>query len=542
MGYPEACLSPLAARIALIEPFLAMEVMERAFAIERAGGKVLHLEIGEPDFPPPPAAVEACAAALREGETRYTDSRGLLELREAIAADLARRFAVSVDPERVIVTSGTSPAMLLVFSLLVDPGDEVVIGTPHYPCYPSFVRACGGVPVFVPTDPARGYPLDPDAVRAALTPRTRAIVVGSPANPTGAVQSAETLRAIAALGAAARLRRDLRRARLRRRARDLGARGQRRRLRARRLLEALCDDRLPARLARRAARARAAAPDPGAEPVHLGEPLRAARGHRGARARRSERARDARRLRAAPRPHGRGPARARLRRAARARRRVLRVRRRARVRRATRARSRSICSSARTSAPRPASTSAPRARAGCASRTRRPTRRSRRRSRGSRRRCRRGDEPQAAGAARSRVAELITSAASASGFPRAGPARDRVPGPLERRQVEPAQRAGRAPRARAHLVDARQDAPAQLVPRRARRPRALARRPAGLWLCEGREDRARGVEALDRGLPRRPPDAAPRGAAPGPAPRPGRGRDAAAARGSPSATCPRSSR
>jgi aspartate/methionine/tyrosine aminotransferase len=191
---------PLAARIALIEPFLAMEVMERAFAIERAGGKVLHLEIGEPDFPPPPAAVEACAAALREGETRYTDSRGLFELREAIAADLARRFAVKVDPERVIVTSGTSPAMLLVFSLLVDPGDEVVIGTPHYPCYPSFVRACGGVPVFVPTDPARGYPLDPDAVRAAVTPRTRAIVVGSPANPTGAVQSAATLRAIAALG------------------------------------------------------------------------------------------------------------------------------------------------------------------------------------------------------------------------------------------------------------------------------------------------------------------------------------------------------
>ena len=189
-----------AARIPLIEPFLAMEVMERALAIERAGGKVLHLEIGEPDFPPPPEAVEACVAALREGETRYTDSRGLFELREAITADLARRFAVALDPERVIVTSGTSPAMLLVFSLLVDPGDEVVIGTPHYPCYPSFVRACGGVPVFVSTDPQRGYPLDPDAVRAAVTPRTRAIVVGSPANPTGAVQSAETLRAIAAIG------------------------------------------------------------------------------------------------------------------------------------------------------------------------------------------------------------------------------------------------------------------------------------------------------------------------------------------------------
>jgi aspartate/methionine/tyrosine aminotransferase len=119
---------------------------------------------------------------------------------EAIAEDAGRRFGVSLDPERVLVTSGTSPAMLLVFQLLVEPGSEVVIGTPHYPCYPNFVRACGGVPVFVPTDPARGYALDPDAVRERLSPRTCAIVVGSPANPTGAVQSAETLRALAALG------------------------------------------------------------------------------------------------------------------------------------------------------------------------------------------------------------------------------------------------------------------------------------------------------------------------------------------------------
>lgn len=190
----------LAARIGQIEPFLAMEVMERAMEMERGGAQVLHLEVGEPDFPPPPAAVEACVAALRAGETQYTDSRGLYELRSAIAADLGRRFGVAVPPERVIVTSGTSAAMLLVFSLLVDPGDEVLIGTPHYPCYPSFVRAFGGVPVFVPTDPARGYPLEVDAVAAALTPRTRAVVVASPANPTGAVQSAETLRAIAGLG------------------------------------------------------------------------------------------------------------------------------------------------------------------------------------------------------------------------------------------------------------------------------------------------------------------------------------------------------
>jgi len=189
-----------AARMDAIQPFLAMEVMERAFAMERDGASVIHLEIGEPDFPPPPAAVAACSRALFAGETRYTDSRGLVELREAIAADTRRRFGVSVDPEQVIVTSGTSAAMLLVFSLLVDSGDEVIIGTPHYPCYPNFVHEVGGRPVLVRSRAEDGYRLDPDAVRAAITPRTRAIVVSSPANPTGAIQSAETMRALADLG------------------------------------------------------------------------------------------------------------------------------------------------------------------------------------------------------------------------------------------------------------------------------------------------------------------------------------------------------
>lgn len=200
LGYPDGVPRRFSARSESVEPFFAMEVMERAFAMQREGIDVLHLEIGEPDFPPPPAAVAACAAALERGETHYTDSRGLPELREAIARDRSRRFDAEVDPERVIVTSGTSPAMLLVFSLLIDPGDEVVIGTPHYPCYPNFVRFCGGVPVLVETDPADGYRLDADAVSRALTPRTRAIVVSSPANPTGAIQDESTLRALAELG------------------------------------------------------------------------------------------------------------------------------------------------------------------------------------------------------------------------------------------------------------------------------------------------------------------------------------------------------
>jgi len=183
-----------------MRPFLAMDVMERAFEMERAGEDVIHLELGEPDFPAHPAAARACIRAIEAGQTHYTDSRGLRELREAIADDHGRRFGVEVEPERIIVSNGTSPAMLLVFSLLVGEGDEVVLGTPHYPCYPNFIRMCGGVPVLVPTDPEAGYAMDVGAVRAALTPRTRAIIASSPANPTGAVQSEETLRGLASLG------------------------------------------------------------------------------------------------------------------------------------------------------------------------------------------------------------------------------------------------------------------------------------------------------------------------------------------------------
>lgn len=197
-GYPRAMRR--ASRVDAVEPFLAMEVLERAIVLEAEGAHVVHLGIGEPDLPPPQEVVEACARALQAGETRYTDSRGLRALREAIAEDHLRRHGVAVDPDRVLVTSGTSAAMLLVFSLLVDPGDEVIVPTPHYPCYPNFVRVCGGVPVFVPTGGADGFRVDVDAVRRARTRRTAAIVFGSPANPTGAVQDRDTVTALAALG------------------------------------------------------------------------------------------------------------------------------------------------------------------------------------------------------------------------------------------------------------------------------------------------------------------------------------------------------
>ncbi len=191
---------PPSKRAASVVPFLAMEVMERAFALEREGVEIIHLEIGEPEFPAPPAAVAACARALAEEPARYTDSRGLVELREAIAAERLIRNDVAFDAERVLITSGTSPALLLAFTYLLDPGEEVVLGTPHYACYPNLIRAAGGVPVFVPTDPHDGYRLRPERVEKALSSRTRAILVASPANPTGAIQERADLAAIHALG------------------------------------------------------------------------------------------------------------------------------------------------------------------------------------------------------------------------------------------------------------------------------------------------------------------------------------------------------
>jgi aspartate/methionine/tyrosine aminotransferase len=193
-------MSRAPAHLADLSAFLAMEVMERAMAMERAGARVVHLEIGEPDFAPPPAAIEAARAGLAAGRTRYTASVGLPELREAIAADKTARTGVAVDPERVVVTSGTSPALLMVFAALCERGSELIVPAPHYACYPNFARFVGAEPIAVPCDPAAGWAIDPDAVKRALSPRTRGIVVGTPANPTGAVQPRAVLAALAKLG------------------------------------------------------------------------------------------------------------------------------------------------------------------------------------------------------------------------------------------------------------------------------------------------------------------------------------------------------
>jgi aspartate/methionine/tyrosine aminotransferase len=192
----------LARRIQEIEPFLAVEMGERAEALERAGIDVVHLEFGEPDFEAPPVVREALQRALKDGRTRYTHSLGILPLREAIAEHYATIYGVNVSPDQILVTAGTSPAMLLLFGHLLDPGDEVVLSDPYYACYPNFIRYADGRPVYVGVTEEDGFQYRPEAIRERLTARTRAIVINSPANPTGTVLSPERMAAIAELGRA----------------------------------------------------------------------------------------------------------------------------------------------------------------------------------------------------------------------------------------------------------------------------------------------------------------------------------------------------
>ncbi len=183
-----------------LPPFIAMEVLERAQELEKQGEHVIHLELGEPDFPTPTCVREAAWKALQDGRTKYTHSLGVWELREAIAEHYARRYRVRVSPEQILVTTGTSPAMWLLFSAILESGDQVVLTNPHYACYPNFIRFAGGQPSFVLVRERDGFQLDPHAVQQQTGERTKAVLINSPANPTGAVLPGTSLQNLADLG------------------------------------------------------------------------------------------------------------------------------------------------------------------------------------------------------------------------------------------------------------------------------------------------------------------------------------------------------
>lgn len=195
----------IAERMSRLGTETAFEVLAAARLLEAQGRDIVHLEIGEPDFPTPDFIIEAAHRAMQEGQTHYGPAAGLPDLREAIAEHVSRTRQVEVSPEQVVVTPGAKPIIFYSVLALIEKGDEVIIPDPGFPIYESVVRFVKGVPVMVPLRERLGFRWDLDELRAAVTPRTRMIILNSPHNPTGAVLTDEDLHGIADLA----LRHDL---------------------------------------------------------------------------------------------------------------------------------------------------------------------------------------------------------------------------------------------------------------------------------------------------------------------------------------------
>jgi aspartate/methionine/tyrosine aminotransferase len=183
-----------------IKPFIVMDVLEKAAEMERKGIHVIHLEVGEPDFDLPVCVSEAAIEAYHEGRTHYTHSLGDPELRLAISERYKKEYDVDVAPDQIIVTSGSSPAILLTLGVLCDVGDEVIISDPGYACYQNFIRFLNAVPVKVQVYEEDGFQYRPAEIAKRITPKTKAIVINSPMNPTGNLLSPDVMQAIAGFG------------------------------------------------------------------------------------------------------------------------------------------------------------------------------------------------------------------------------------------------------------------------------------------------------------------------------------------------------
>lgn len=179
----------LARRLDGIEPFHVMAILARARELEAQGKKIIHMEVGEPDFDTPPSIIEAGINALSRGKTHYTPAVGLPELRQAIAGFYQSRYNTHVDWEQVVVTPGASGALMLVLASIINPGDQVLMADPGYPCNRHFVRFLEGEPVCVPVDASSRYQLTADLAQQHWSDKTAAVMVASPSNPTGTVLS-----------------------------------------------------------------------------------------------------------------------------------------------------------------------------------------------------------------------------------------------------------------------------------------------------------------------------------------------------------------
>ena len=189
----------LASRMAHIDPFEVMEIQTLARECEARGMDVIHMEIGEPDFRTPQPIVEAAKRALDTKPMFYTSALGLMELREAISRFYRERYGADVPASRIVVTAGSSAALLLAFGVLLDDGDEVLQADPSYPCNRHFARTLGGVPRLVPVGPESRYQMNAGVARRNWSERTRVALVASPANPTGTMVTPDEARGLAAL-------------------------------------------------------------------------------------------------------------------------------------------------------------------------------------------------------------------------------------------------------------------------------------------------------------------------------------------------------
>jgi len=186
-----------ARRLQALEPSATLAMAARAQALAAAGVDVIDLSVGEPDFPTPEHICRAAEEAIRAGRTKYTPAAGIPELRRAVAADYTRRSGLAVGPGQVVVSNGAKHALHNAFTALLDDGDEVIVPAPYWVSYAELIKLAGARPVVLPTRLEDDFKLRPEALRAALTPATRAILLCSPSNPTGVVYSPEELGALA---------------------------------------------------------------------------------------------------------------------------------------------------------------------------------------------------------------------------------------------------------------------------------------------------------------------------------------------------------
>ncbi len=184
----------------LLKPFMAMDILERAQELEREGRSIIHLSVGEPDFPTPKAIKESAIKAMTADKTHYTHSLGVFALRQTICDYYRKRYQVKINPNQILVTSGTSPALMLACAALLNPGDRVMLSDPGYACYVNFISYCDGTPQLIKVHEDNGFQYDPQIIKDNITPDTKAILINSPANPTGNLLEKGRMQEIAECG------------------------------------------------------------------------------------------------------------------------------------------------------------------------------------------------------------------------------------------------------------------------------------------------------------------------------------------------------